>query len=600
MGFHGRERAARKERAPGASLSDKEHQRDRSVDRLADPSAGRSEPTRGEPSPIALRPYQTECLQRIRERYKSGARRLLVSLPTGTGKTVVFASFPAYFGMKRRLLVLAHRAELLDQAAQKFCRANPRLRVEIEQAGRHASRDCDVVIASVPTLGRKGSARLAKLDPQDFYLIVVDEAHHAISTTYRRVFDHFDLFAPASRRLLVGFTATPYRGDRKGLGEVFEEVAFERHLPEMIAQGFLCQISGWRVSTHTDLDKVSVRAGDFVAGQLAEAVNTGDRNALIIRSYCELARGRRGLVFCVDVEHAKQLALGFRESGIRAAAVWGAMAKSDRAATLERFSRGELDIITNCNVLTEGFDEPRVDCVIMARPTKSRLLYTQIIGRGTRLHPEKNDLVVVDVVDNTAKHSLVGLNQLFALPPALDLGGRRATEMAAQLRALEKDYPWVDQSLLRSPADIAMAAERVELFRFEPPAKVAPYSHFAWFSSGESFKLVLPRGERITLEPTLLDTWRIHRWTPGKGRGSLGDVPSLKAAIARADGFVRQERPDAVGLVDCEARWRTQRATDKQLSVLRNKGIPIPKGLSRGAASWMIAMSGQRARAEVS
>ena len=189
-----------------------------------------------------LRPYQRQCLERLRQRYREGKRRLLVSLPTGTGKTLIFAQFPHYFRMKKRLLVLAHREELLEQARQKFHAADPSLRVEIEQAGKRASAECKVVIASVPTIGRAGSTRLAALDPQDFYLIVVDEAHHSVAKSYRAIFEHFELFAPDTPRMLVGFTATPRRGDQQGLGEVFEEIAYSRSLEEMIRARFLCPV----------------------------------------------------------------------------------------------------------------------------------------------------------------------------------------------------------------------------------------------------------------------------------------------------------------------------------------------------------------------
>ena len=203
-----------------------------------------------------LRPYQRQCLERLLQRYREGKRRVLVSLPTGTGKTIIFAQFPQYFKMKKRLLVLAHREELLEQAREKFHDADPNLAVEIEQAGKRASAECRVVIASVPTIGRAGNKRLAALDPEDFYLIVVDEAHHAVAKSYRAIFDHFNVFAPDTPRMLVGFTATPRRGDRQGLGEVFEEIAYSRSLEEMIRAQFLCPVSGWRVTSDVDLDRV--------------------------------------------------------------------------------------------------------------------------------------------------------------------------------------------------------------------------------------------------------------------------------------------------------------------------------------------------------
>jgi superfamily II DNA or RNA helicase len=558
---------------------------------------------------MELRPYQTESLEQVRARYRAGARRLLVALPTGTGKTVVFARFPGYFRMKKRLLVLAHRRELLEQAREKFLRVDPELSVDIEQAGRRASTDSQVVVASVPTLGRKGSGRLAALDPELFYLIVVDEAHHAVAQTYRRIFDHFGLFEPDSRRLLVGFTATPYRGDGQGLGEVFQEVAYSRSLEEMIARGYLCPVGGWRVTSDVDLAGVGVRAGDFVESQLATRVNVDERNARLVRALQELAPGRRTLVFCVDVAHTRDVADAFCRAGIPAAAVWGAMPRSEREQTLARFSRGELQVVTNCNVLTEGFDEPRVDCVLMARPTHSRLLYAQMVGRGTRLHPDKQDLQVIDVVDNSQRHELRGLHNLFNLPENMSLKGRDARAVAEELRRLERRYPWVDVSRITSPEQIPLAAERIELFSFGPPEELLDLTNHAWHAlPGGGYRLSLPKGEAVVVAPTLLDQWEVRllgsRAQPRPGgssrsrpRGVLSAHADLEPAIEAADRFVARERSDAVHVVDLSAPWRHRPASDNQLQVLRDRGIPTPKGLTRGQASWMISLAlGRRQR----
>lgn len=165
---------------------------------------------------------------------------MLVSLPTGTGKTVVFAALPAFFKMQKRMLVLAHREDLLAQAAAKFAAVAPELTVGIEQGSRPAN--ARIVLASVPTVGREASSRLLRLPPDDFYLIVVDEAHHAVAAIYRRVVEHFGLFAEGIKRLLVGFTAMPRRGDKQALSEVFEEIAYARSLPEMVREGYLCPV----------------------------------------------------------------------------------------------------------------------------------------------------------------------------------------------------------------------------------------------------------------------------------------------------------------------------------------------------------------------
>jgi ATP-dependent helicase IRC3 len=234
---------------------------------------------------LKLRDYQRECLKAVYENYRTGIRRQVVSLPTGSGKTVIFSELPRYLKMKKKMLVLAHRSELLEQARDKIRQANPDLRVEIEQAGRVAGPESQVVVASVPTLGRENSKRLRRLDSEDFYIIVVDEAHHSTAKTYVRVLKHFGVFEKTGRKLLVGFTATPKRGDGKGLDAVFQEIVFSRTLPEMIDAGYLSPVAGYRVETDVDLSRVKVRMGDFVASQLSAAVNIEQRNELVVKVY---------------------------------------------------------------------------------------------------------------------------------------------------------------------------------------------------------------------------------------------------------------------------------------------------------------------------
>jgi superfamily II DNA or RNA helicase len=537
-----------------------------------------------------LRPYQAEALVRLREAYKAGKRRVIVSLPTGTGKTVVFAHFPNALRMKKRLLVLAHREELLLQAQEKFRSIDPELKVEIEQAGARAAADAKVVVASVPTLARSGSARLSRLHPDDFSIIVVDEAHHAVAPSYRRIFDHFGLFAPGTPRYLVGFTATPRRGDKQGLGEVFEEVCYARDLREMITDGYLCPITGWRVDTDSTLDGVKLRHGDFVESQLARVVNTPSRNNLLVKAYRDLARGRRAIVFCVDVAHAKDVQQAFAGAGINAEAVWGEMPKEERRTTLARFSAGETDVLTNCVLLTEGFDEPRVDSIIMARPTKSKLLYAQMVGRGTRLHRDKTDLMVIDVADNSQTHQLPRLHTLFNLPPNMNLRGSNALLIEREIERISRTQPWIDTTRIHKPEDIKLAAERIEFFNFEPPAEVESHTGNTWRGVPGGYRLDLSEGESLLIESNLLDSWDVKRVTrDGATLAMLKRADSLARAIAVADHFVAVHRPDAARLVERYAHWRNELPTDKQRGLLARKGIPMPKGLTRGQAAQMIS-----------
>ena len=535
-----------------------------------------------------LRPYQSEALTAVRDAYLAGKRRVIVSLPTGTGKTVVFAHFPRVLKMKKRLLVLAHREELLLQARDKFRSIDPELKAEIEQASTHATSDAKVVIASVPTLARSG-ARLSRFQPEEFSIVVVDEAHHAVAPSYRRIFDHFGLFEPHVSRYLIGFTATPRRGDKQGLGEVFEEVCYARDMREMIVDGYLCPITGWRVDTDLSLDNVKVRHGDFIESQLARVVNMPLRNRLLVKAYRDFGPGRRTIVFCVDVAHAKDVHRAFADAGIRAAPVWGELSRDQRRSTLAAFSAGEIDVVTNCNVLTEGFDEPRVDCVIMARPTRSKLLYAQMVGRGTRLHAGKKNLIVIDVADNSRTHQLPGLHSMFNLPLNMNLNGDNALEIERQIERLNRTQPWIDTSRIRTPEDLKLAAERIEFFNFEPPGKISAYTQNTWHAVPGGYRLGLPEGEWISIEPNLLDTWDIRLSTTHETTLLLSHAASLAAAVAAADRFVAANRPDAWRLIERSARWRNELPSDKQKEVLARNRIPAPAGLTRGQAAQMIA-----------
>jgi superfamily II DNA or RNA helicase len=547
--------------------------------------------------PIRLRDYQQECLAAILDRYKAGARRQLICLPTGTGKTVIFAQFPSFFRMKRRMLILAHRAELLNQARDKLLAANPALKVEVEQAGQCASQDSDVVVASVPTLGRRGTSRLTRLDPDRFSIVVIDEAHHATAETYRRIVEPLGLLRSDSKKLLVGFTATPKRSDGIGLDTVFDEIAFSRTIAEMMHAGYLAPVAGFRVETDIDLSRVRTSMGDFIVSQLSDAVNIESRNALVVKSFRELVPDRRTLVFCVDVPHALDLAEAFRHCGIKAAPVTGETPAEERGSILKAFSSGNLQVLTNCMVLTEGYDEPSVDGIILARPTKSALLYTQMIGRGTRPHPGKADVTVVDVVDNSSKHRLVTLPSLFGLTENFNLKGKTTTEVQRAIRWVEANRPWVKTDMAADLDDLRLRCTRIDLLELRLPDELVGATHLAWAAIGrDCYRLGLGRGEYLTCARTVLNRWEVVLRSPEPGADgkSVSSDPRLESAIGRADRCVSLDRPQSLGLADLRAGWRRQPATDKQLEYLKRAHLQVPPGISRGQASHLIAMLPRR------
>jgi ATP-dependent helicase IRC3 len=449
------------------------------------------------------------------------------------------------------------------------------------------------VVASVPTLGRRGTKRLTRLNPDQFSIIVIDEAHHAAADSYRRIVKHLGLLDADTNKLLVGFTATPKRSDGIGLDAIFDEIAFSKNIPEMMHAGYLAPVAGYRVETDVDLSRVKTSMGDFVNSQLSDAVNIESRNALVVKAFQELVPDRKTLVFCVDVAHTLDLAEAFKHFGIPAAAITGDMPADERSKNLEAFSLGRIQVLTNCMVLTEGYDEPSVDGIILARPTKSALLYTQMIGRGTRLYPDKANVTVVDVVDNSSKHRLVTLPSLFGLAENFNLKGRTTSEVERAIRWVEINRPWVKTDLATDLDDLRLRCTKIDLLDLRLPDELIGITPLAWTAVGRNcYRIGLGRGEYLACTQTVLNRWEVTLNSPRRDAdgNTIAAVPHLETAISKADDFIRRSRPHSMGLADLRARWRRQPATERQLERLRRGHLQVSARISRGQASHLIAM----------
>jgi superfamily II DNA or RNA helicase len=312
---------------------------------------------------LPLRPYQQQAIDAVEDALRRGVTRPLIVLPTGTGKTQVFASLIARRGGSA--LVLAHRDELLRQAAEKIALADPTLGLGVGFV--QAERDdttAPVVVGSVQTLARQ--ARLERL-PRHFDTIVVDEAHRAGARSYRRILEHLQ-----DSPLILGVTATPQRADGR-LGKVWQEIVFQRGIAEMIAAGYLADVRGVRVGLEAvDLDAVAQASGDFDPDALGDALEQAAAPAHVVAAYREHAEGRKTVVFVPTVALAHRMASVFRDAGIPAEAVDGTTALERRRATLHRFRGGETRVLVNVAVISEGYDEPSIACVIMATPPAHR------------------------------------------------------------------------------------------------------------------------------------------------------------------------------------------------------------------------------------
>ena len=342
-----------------------------------------------------LRPYQQQARDRIHAEWDAGHTRTLLVLPTGTGKTIVFASVAAdQVRAGDRVLILAHRGELLEQAADKLQRSTG-----LVSAVEKAESTCldswfRVVVGSVQTLQR--TARLERF-PQDYFgTIIIDEAHHAITDGYRRILDYF------SGAKVLGVTATPDRGDMRNLGEVFDSLAFEYKLTDAIKEGYLCKIMAQTIPLQLDITSVTMSGGDYAVGDLGTAL--APYLEQIAAEMANRCKGRKTVVFLPLIKTSQKFRDLLNTHGFRAAEVNGQ--SDDRRQVLADFDAGKYNVLCNSMLLTEGWDCPSVDCVVVLRPTKVRSLYSQMVGRGTRLSPGKTDLLLLDFLWMTDKHEL--------------------------------------------------------------------------------------------------------------------------------------------------------------------------------------------------
>ncbi len=329
---------------------------------------------------FALRPYQQAGLESIEKAFARGARRQLLVWPTGAGKTILFAVVIVRRG--GRALVLVHRDELVRQTLDKLQLVAPDLRVGVVKAERN-DIDAQVVVASVQTLSR--ASRLQQLDRADFDTVVVDESQHAVADTYQLVIDH----TTGGEPLLLGVTATPDRLDKLGFQSVFDEIVHQVGLLELMAQGYLADLRALRITLHVDFDHISRRGGDLADGELADALELANAPRHIAAAYAEHASDRSGVVFVPTVALAYETTAALNAAGIVTEALDGTTPSDERRAILRRLGDGTTQVVANCMVLTEGFDEPRIDCIVVGRPTQSRALFQQMIGRGLRPYPER-------------------------------------------------------------------------------------------------------------------------------------------------------------------------------------------------------------------
>jgi ATP-dependent helicase IRC3 len=484
-------------------------------------------------------------------------------------------------------LVLAHRDELIEQAVDKIRSVSPTTDIGVVKAERNECA-ASVVVASVQTLSRP--ERLAAFTAQRSMFasalletVIVDEAHHAVADTYRRVLDAVGAFR-ADGPLTLGVTATADRGDGVALAGIWQEIVFERGLLPMIRSGYLCDLRAVRVHIAADFDQVRVRAGDFVAHDIDVAMRAANAPEHVVAAYQQHAVGRKTIVFTPSVRLAHEIAVAFRTAAVRAEALDGETPYDERRLILERFREGETQIVSNCAVLTEGFDEPSVNCVIVARPTRSRSFYVQMIGRGTRIYPGKTDCLIVDLVGASKRHQLVTAASLFGLELD-DLADNSLINVMMERERREREAQ--EYAAFVATQD-RLVSESVDLFATH---------RLNWIADVENrFILPIPPDGTVYLTTEDHQRWNVEVAGKNQPRRVIASDLDLGYAQGTAEDYVR-----GLGvswLVKRDAPWRLQPASEKQLEALRRWRVAVQPGLTKGEASDLLTKAVARVQWE--
>lgn len=516
------------------------------------------------PSIIPLRDYQEDALQAVLDNYNEGVTKGIVVIPTAGGKTMLSAHLVKRLGW--RTVMLVHREELVDQSVKTLLLINPELSIGVIKAERNELTK-HIIVASVQTLAVK--ERLAQLKEEvkgSPLLLISDESHHDAAPTRRHIISELNA------DLLLGLTATPDRGDGQSLEDIYDTIFYTIPMLRLINQGYLVEPVGLRVNTSLNLEKVRIRKGEFVESDLSEAVNTTVRNEEIVATWKDKASSRsRTAVFAVDVQHAVDLRDTFRSAGVTCEMVLGTTPTEERKQILKGFHDGQVPVLVNVGVLTEGYDEPKMDAILMARPTQSRALYTQMIGRGLRTAPDKQDCLVIDFVDGSKKHSLITL---------ATLAGGKLSQAEAKYRS-------------GAPVGLLEMAQEAELMLESSPLETERVDLLTqrkvplwWWHEGDL--LVARGGERhwVVIAPKEegFIPYRLE-----EVRGALRPLFDRPVDEETARG-IAQSSAEANPLTDPNAQWRfrTDAPSEAQKDFAKSIGVVVTPEMTKADVSFQL------------
>jgi ATP-dependent helicase IRC3 len=544
-----------------------------------------------------------------------------ISLATGSGKTVIFTQLidrikPPSESATQTLIV-AHRRELVEQAARHCTRAYPEKTIEIEMGKLHASGTADITVASLQSIVSED--RLGKFNKARFKLVLVDEAHHIVAPGYLKVLAHLGLAHKQEQSpALVGVSATFSRFDGLKLGAAIDEIVYHKDYVDMIGDKWLSDVLFTTVETSADLSKVKRNAsGDFQVPSLSKAVNTDQNNDLTVRTWFAKASGRKStLVFCVDLNHVASLTQKFRQYGVDARFVTGDTPDIERSQILADFRNGVFPVLINCGVFTEGTDIPNIDCIILGRPTQSRNLLVQMIGRGMRLHPGKKNCHIIDMV-SSLETGIVTTPTLFGLDPNELVNGTSTEDMRTLKERKDAEKQRKAQAYTSPPtAGLDTVPRTVTFTEYDSvfdlisdtsgEKHIRSISQYAWVQVGpDRYVLSGPTGTYLRIERVEDNTgsdkikfvaFEVRALPPGVSKApfaaprELLRSTTLADAVHGCDKYAEEIFPHT--FISRRQRWRDGPPTDGQLKFLNKIRSEEDKltaeDINKGKASDMI------------
>lgn len=532
---------------------------------------------------IKLRDYQRDAIDAVFAAWAGGMQRPAIVLPTGAGKTVVFASLIKEFRAKAikapgwrevkapgsRVIVLAHRDELVDQAIAKIRAIAPDLNVGKVKAEDNETKS-DVMVCSVQTLAsaaRRRDVHLSALEVGEIGLIITDECHHAAAVSYQKIYDAFP------DALQLGVTATMARGDGVGLGSVWEDVVYRRSILNLISKGHLTDVRTVRVDLkELDMGSVGVSRGDWAAGDLGKALMESEADTAIARAYREHAGDRQGIVFTPTVETAWAASQALNRAYVKACVISGDTDRGDRHRIYERFRKGEIQVLVSCMVLTEGFDAPWAQVAVIARPTRNAALYTQMVGRVLRPWPDKTEALVLDLVGASANK----LRTLIDLEPG---AVKELRDGESLVEAVVREAEEGNRTVPAGSVAFELKARDVDSFGASGIAWVRSPKGVMFISCGEHY---------VFLWPSKADTgtWDVGVVKPGE---KAQQTPYRSLSIGEAMAWAEAVSEDYAAFnVAKSAQWRTGRPRPQQLSLAAAHGIRDGADMTRGELSTAI------------